>query len=59
MQTTLGMRYAAHGARLIHDYLRMNDTGSSDGTVGGLAELIRTGTTGIYICGSAAMLVIV
>jgi hypothetical protein len=41
--------HAAHGARLIHDYLRMNDTGSSDGTVGGLAELIRTGTTGIYM----------
>ena len=28
-------------ARLIHDYLRMNDMGSSDGSVGGLAELIR------------------
>ncbi|DBB16187.1 TPA: hypothetical protein ACH3X3_014518 [Trebouxia sp. C0006] len=36
--------HAAHGARLVHDYLRMNDTGSSDGTIGGLAELIRTGT---------------
>ena len=39
--------HAAHGARLIHDYLRMNDTGNSDGTVGGLAELIRAGTTGV------------
>ncbi len=41
--------HAAHGARLIHDYLRMNDTGSSDGTPGGLAELIRTGLAGTTI----------
>ncbi|DBA69687.1 TPA: hypothetical protein ACH3X2_012622 [Trebouxia sp. C0005] len=32
--------HAAHGARLIHYYLRMSDMGSSDGSVGGLAELI-------------------
>ncbi|KAL0029802.1 hypothetical protein WJX77_000837 [Trebouxia sp. C0004] len=37
--------HAAHGARLIQDYLRMNDTSSNDGTVGGLAELIRTSTS--------------
>lgn len=42
--------HAAHGARLIHAYLRMNDLGSSDGTVGGLAELIGTGSTGKHIC---------
>ena len=41
--------HAAHGARLIHDYLRMNDTGSNDGTSGGLAELIRTGLLGMTI----------
>ena len=42
--------HAAHGARLIHDYLRMNDMGSSDGSVGGLAELIRTSKLGRHIC---------
>lgn len=40
----------AHGARLIHDYLRMSDLGSSDGSVEGLAELISTCSTGKHVC---------
>ena len=41
--------HAAHRARLIHDYLRMNCLGSSDGSVGGLAELVRTGSLGRHV----------
>ena len=42
--------HAAHGARLIHDYLRMSELGSSDGSVEGLAELISTCSTGKHVC---------
>ena len=42
--------HAAHGARLIQDYLRMSDLASSDGSVEGLAELISTCSTGKHVC---------
>ncbi len=44
--------HAAHGARLVHDYLRLNDLSCPDGRQGGLAEMIKRGTTGttMYSC---------
>jgi len=38
--------HAAHGARLVHDYLRLDDLSCPDGRQGGLAEMIKRGTTG-------------
>ena len=38
--------HAAHGARLVHDYQRMNNKASIDGAKGGFAELVKNAVTG-------------
>ena len=49
--------HAAHGARLVHDYLRLANMSCSDGRKGGLAEMIKQDTKGMkytlmlsYVC---------